>query len=82
MEAKRTVDKEAAEIERAHDALLKEYLQKEREWLEELERRGAQLEQREEERNSYYPLAMAMAVEHQPELNLVLRHQTEGNPAK
>ena len=36
----RTVEEEAAETERAHDSMLKERLEKEREWLEELERRG------------------------------------------
>ena len=41
VEAKRTVEEEAAEIERAHDSLLGEHLEKERDWLEELERRGA-----------------------------------------
>ena len=48
VEAKRTIEKEAAEIERAHDSLLKERPEKERERLEELERRGVLLEQREE----------------------------------
>ena len=43
VEAKRTVEDEAADIERAHDSLLKERLEEEREWFEELERRGALL---------------------------------------
>ena len=42
------MEEEVAEIERAHDPLLEERLEKEREWPEELERRGALLEQREE----------------------------------
>ena len=68
VEAKRTVEEEAAEIERAHDSLLEERLEKKREWLEELERRGALLEQREEEQDSDCPFAMA--VEQQPELSI------------
>ena len=52
VEAKRIVEEEAAEIERAHDSLLEERLEKEREWLEDLERRGTLLEQREEEQDS------------------------------
>ena len=44
VEAKRTVEEEAAKIERAHDSLLVERLEKEREWLEKLERHGALLE--------------------------------------
>ena len=40
--AKKTVEK-AMEIERAHDSLLEERLEKEREWPEELERRDALL---------------------------------------
>ena len=40
VEAKMTMEEEAAEIERAHDSLLEERLEKEREWFEELERRG------------------------------------------
>ena len=47
VESKRTVEEEAAEIERSHDSLLEERLEKEREWPEELERRGALLKQRE-----------------------------------
>ena len=39
------------EIERAHDSLLDKRLEKECEWFEELERRGALLEQREEKTN-------------------------------
>ena len=67
VEAKRTVEKEAAEIERAHDSLLVERLEKEREWLEELERHGALLEQRKKEQDSDFLLAMA--AEQQPELS-------------
>ena len=44
VEAEMTVEEEAAEIERAHDSLLEERLKKERERLEELERRGALLD--------------------------------------
>ena len=44
VETKRTVEEEAAEIERPRDSLLEERLEKERQWLEELERRGALLE--------------------------------------
>ena len=40
VEAKSTIEKEAAEIERAHDSLLQERMEKEREWLEELKRRA------------------------------------------
>ena len=43
VEAKNTTEK-AAKIERAYDSLLKERLEKKREWLEELERRGALLD--------------------------------------
>ena len=68
MEAKRAVEWEAAEIEQAHDSLPGERLEKEREWLEELERRGALLEQREEKQDSDCPLVMA--VEQQPELSI------------
>ena len=68
VEAKRTVEEEVAEIERAHDSLLKERLEKEREWLEELERRGVLLEQREVEQGS--DCSLAMAVEQQPELSI------------
>ena len=64
LEAKRTVEEDAAEIERAHASLLDERLEKEREWLEELERRGALLEQYEEKHDSDCPLPMA--VEEQP----------------
>ena len=56
VEAKRAVEEEAAEIERAHDSLLEGRLEKEREWLEELERRGAVMEQREEEQTRTAPL--------------------------
>ena len=44
VEAKRTMEEKAAEIGRAHDSLQEERLEKEREWLEELERRGALLD--------------------------------------
>ena len=66
VEAKRTEEEEAAEIERAHNPLLKEHLEKEPEWLEVLERHGALLEQREEEQDS--DCSLAIAVEQQPEL--------------
>ena len=68
VEAKRTVEEEAAEIERAHDSLLEERLEKKYEWLEEHERRGALLEQLEEEKGS--DCSLAMAVEQQPELRI------------
>ena len=68
VEAKRTAEEEVAEIERAHDSLLEECLE-EREWLEELERCGALLEEREEEQDSDCPLAMA--VEQQPKLSIL-----------
>ena len=42
--AKKTMEEKVAEIERAHDSLLKERLEKEREWIEEFERRGALLD--------------------------------------
>ena len=60
MEVKRTVEEQATEIEPAHDSLLEEHLEKKREWLEELERRDALLEQREEEQDSDCSLAMAV----------------------
>ena len=63
MEVKRIVEEEAAEIERAHDSLLEERPEKKREWLEELERRGALLKQCEEEQDSDFPLAMAVKQE-------------------
>ena len=44
VEAINTMEQKAAEVERAHDSLLEERLEKEREWLEELERRGALLD--------------------------------------
>ena len=44
IEAKKTMKEEAVEIERAHDSLLEERLYKEREWLEEVERRVALLD--------------------------------------
>ena len=39
MEAEKPTEEKAAEVERAHDSLLEEQLEKEREWLEKLERR-------------------------------------------
>ncbi|CAM9312748.1 unnamed protein product [Ascophyllum nodosum] len=69
VEAKRTVEEEAAEIERAHDSRLEEHLEKEREWLEELGRRGVLLEQREEDQDLDCPLAMAVG--QQPELSIL-----------
>ena len=44
VEAKKTIEEKATEIERAHDSLLEERLEEEREWLEELEKRGALLD--------------------------------------
>ena len=44
LKAKKTIKEKAAEIERAHDSLPEERLEKEREWLEELERRDALLD--------------------------------------
>ena len=40
MEAEKPMEEKAAEVERAHDSLLEEQLEKVREWLEKLERRG------------------------------------------
>ena len=40
MEAEKATEEKAAEVERAHDSLLEEQLEKEREWLEKLEGRG------------------------------------------
>ena len=40
MEAEKPTEEKAAEVERAHDSLLEEQLEKAREWLEKLERRG------------------------------------------
>ena len=40
MEAEKPTEEKVAEVERAHDSLLEEQLEKEREWLEKLERRG------------------------------------------
>ena len=40
MEAEKPTEEKAAEVERAHDSLLEEKLEKEREWLEKLEGRG------------------------------------------
>ena len=53
--AKRTVEEEAAEIERAHNSLPEERLEKEGKWPEDLERRGVLLGQREEEQDSDCP---------------------------
>ena len=44
VEAKKTMEEKAAEIERAHDSLLEERLENEREWVEKLERIGALLD--------------------------------------
>ena len=63
------VEEEAMEIKQAHDSLLEEHLEKKREWLKERERRGAFLEQCEEEQDSDCPLSMA--VEQQPELSIM-----------
>ena len=60
VEAKRTVEEKAAKSKQAHNSLLEERLEKEREWPEELERRGALLEQREEEQDLDCRLAMAV----------------------
>ena len=67
VEAKRTVEEEAAEIKRAHGSPLEERLGKERDWLEELQMRGALLEQRGEEQDS--DCSLAMTVEQHPELS-------------
>ena len=40
MEAEKPMEEKVAEVERAHDSLLEEQLEKEREWFEKLERRG------------------------------------------
>ena len=40
MEAEKPTEEKAAEVERAHDSLLEEQMEKEREWLEKLEGRG------------------------------------------
>ena len=40
MEAEKPMEEKAAEVERAHDSLLEEQLEKAREWLEKLDRRG------------------------------------------
>ena len=68
VETKRTMEEEAAEIEQAHDSLLEERLEKGRECLKNLERRGVLLEQREDEQDSHCPLAVA--VEPKPELSI------------
>ena len=44
VEAKKTIEEKVGEIERAHGSLLEERLEKGREWLEELETRGALLD--------------------------------------
>ena len=77
VEAKRAVEGEAAEIERAHDSLLEGRLEKEREWLEELERRGAVMEQREEEQTRTAPLQCRS--NNNP--SQVFRRQSRGSPA-
>ena len=46
VEVKKITEEKVTEIERAHGSLLKERLEKKREWLEELERRGALLDWR------------------------------------
>ena len=68
VETKRTMEEEAAEIEQTHDSLLEERLEKERECLKNIERRGVLLEQREDEQDSHCPLAVA--VEQKPELSI------------
>ena len=40
MEAEKPTEEKVAEVERAHDSLLEEQLEKKREWLEKLEGRG------------------------------------------
>ena len=64
--------KDAEETERVHDLLLKEHLEEEREWLDELqdwfEVRGLRVTQREEEQGPDCPLAMG--AEHQSELSI------------
>ena len=42
--AKKTMEEKTAEIGRAHNSLLEERLEKEREWLEELKRRDVLLD--------------------------------------
>ena len=68
----RTEAKEAEETERVHELLLEGRLEKEREWLEELqdwfEGRGLRVKQREEEQGPDRPLATA--AEHQSELSI------------
>ena len=46
VEVKKITEEKVTEIERAHGSLLEERLEKKREWLEELERRGALLDWR------------------------------------
>ena len=62
------MEEETTEIERGHDSLLEEHLEKEFEWPEELEKRGALLEQREKKQDSDCPLVIA--VEQQPKLSI------------
>ena len=65
--AMRTAEEEYAGIERAHDLLPEERLEKgHSKWLKEIERRGALLEQRKEEQDS--DCSLAIAVEQQPKL--------------
>ena len=68
VEAKGTMEEEIEETERVDDSLLEEHLEKDREWLEELERRGALLEQREQKQGSDCPISMAIG--QQPELSI------------
>ena len=68
----RTEAKEAEETERVHDLLLEEFLEEEREWLDELQDwfqgRGLRVKQREAEQGPDCPLTMA--AEHQSELSI------------
>ena len=68
----KTEAKEAEETEQAHDLLLEERLEEEREWLDELqglfEGRGLRVKQREEEQGS--DCSLAMAAEPQSELSI------------
>ena len=68
----RTEAKEAEKTERVHDLLLEERLEREREWLDELqdwfEGRELRVKQPEEEQGPDYPIAMV--AEHQSELSI------------
>ena len=77
VEAKRTVEEEAAEIESTHDSLLEERLEKEREWLEELERRGTLLEQREEEQDSGLPSRNGTRITTRAKYSVTNRDETQ-----